>query len=217
MALYISQSSGRQGTLGVKSWRPGDTGVPNLADTKEELLLSCPKPVGFCSNLECLDQVRVTPHRNKRWGWSKGKLCHRCLDLRHDHGLELTELLALWEKQDRSCYCCGRELDHPRANRQRSELSINIDHDHKICPPAKNERGIQKRSHSCERCRRGLSCRDCNMRVLTEKAFWSPIASRNPSYWFLILGTDNYQIAINRLHDAISLLQESALRITIFS
>jgi ribosomal protein L37AE/L43A len=65
----------------------------------------------------------------------------------YQHGIEWEPLFAaLWEAQGGKCYLCGDELrpDQPRA--------IHLDHDHSCCPLAR----------SCERCRRGLACKDCN-------------------------------------------------------
>jgi hypothetical protein len=65
----------------------------------------------------------------------------------HQHGVPWEPLFqALWEAQDGRCYLCRDELrrDEPKA--------IHLDHDHSCCPLAR----------SCERCRRGLACKDCN-------------------------------------------------------
>jgi hypothetical protein len=53
---------------------------------------------------------------------------------------------SFWETQGGKCYLCGDDLqrDVPKA--------VHLDHDHSCCPLAR----------SCERCRRGLACQDCN-------------------------------------------------------
>ena len=66
---------------------------------------------------------------------------------RSEHGTEWEPLFnAFWEAQDGKCYLCGDPLqpDLPKA--------IHLDHDHACCPLGK----------SCERCRRGLACVECN-------------------------------------------------------
>lgn len=65
----------------------------------------------------------------------------------HQHGINWESLFrAFWEAQGGKCYLCGDDLkrDVPKA--------IHLDHDHACCPLAK----------SCERCRRGLACKECN-------------------------------------------------------
>lgn len=49
-----------------------------------------------------------------------------------------------WQEQDGRCYLCGLDLTEA--------VRICIEHDHRCCGP----------SRSCERCRRGLSCINCN-------------------------------------------------------
>jgi hypothetical protein len=66
------------------------------------------------------------------------------------HGVDWDTLYAeLWESQGGKCYLCGDPLrkDLPKA--------IHLDHDHSCCPLGK----------SCERCRRGLACKNCNLMV----------------------------------------------------
>lgn len=48
--------------------------------------------------------------------------------------------------QDGKCYLCGDPLD------RETPKGIHLDHDHECCPLGR----------SCERCRRGLACKDCN-------------------------------------------------------
>jgi Recombination endonuclease VII len=68
--------------------------------------------------------------------------------LRHIHGPEGPTLFdTLWAAQDGKCYLCGEQL-RPDLNRQ-----IHLDHDHSCCPLGR----------SCERCRRGLACKPCNL------------------------------------------------------
>ena len=70
---------------------------------------------------------------------------------RSTHGTDDWDALfsSLWDAQQGMCYLCGDPLqrDVPRA--------IHLDHDHACCPLAK----------SCERCRRGLACKDCNRMI----------------------------------------------------
>jgi hypothetical protein len=56
---------------------------------------------------------------------------------------------SFWEAQGGKCYLCGSILrkDIPR--------SIQLDHDHSCCPLGR----------SCEKCRRGLACTDCNILI----------------------------------------------------
>lgn len=53
---------------------------------------------------------------------------------------------SLWAAQKGLCYLCSDPLDREAAK------AIHLDHDHRCCPLGR----------SCERCRRGLACKDCN-------------------------------------------------------
>lgn len=69
---------------------------------------------------------------------------------RSRHGTPWESLMAsLLEKQDRRCYLCGDQLclDSPR--------DVHLDHDHACCP----------KWRTCEICRRGLACRNCNLLI----------------------------------------------------
>ena len=67
--------------------------------------------------------------------------------LDYKHGCDWAELFArLWHDQDGRCYLCGDPLD-PDAYR-----GIHLDHDHSCCPLGR----------SCDSCRRGLCCPQCN-------------------------------------------------------
>lgn len=66
---------------------------------------------------------------------------------RSTHGVDWDVLFSsLWDAQDGKCYLCGGQLD------QESPKAIHLDHDHACCPLGR----------TCERCRRGLACSDCN-------------------------------------------------------
>lgn len=156
VSLYISQGFGPKA---ARIWTPGDPGTPNRAGSKQELLSFCLQPDPLpCPSAECGNMRYIAAQpcpRRRYWFWSQRKHCSRCKSLRGDHGLELTELIAMWEAQDRRCYYCRGKLGDPRANRHGSAA---IDHDHRICPQGK---------HSCERCRRGLACNECNVQELS--------------------------------------------------
>lgn len=64
------------------------------------------------------------------------------------HGLRPEDWAALWNAQDGRCYLCGEQL----VDRDRQ---VHVDHDHSCCP----------RDHSCQICRRGLACADCNLAI----------------------------------------------------
>ena|SRR5215475_4472416 len=64
--------------------------------------------------------------------------------LRTHHGLTPETWAAMWESQDGLCYLCGRSLETVR---------VHIDHHHSCCP----------QTYSCRRCRRGLTCNQCNV------------------------------------------------------
>lgn len=67
---------------------------------------------------------------------------------RSAHGVEWAALFeGLWEAQAGLCYLCKQPLDRD-ASRQ-----VHLDHDHRCCPLGR----------SCERCRRGLACKSCNL------------------------------------------------------
>ncbi|SRR5258708_28767864 len=59
------------------------------------------------------------------------------------HGIRPEDWGALWDAQDGKCYLCGDEL---------VEGKVHIDHNHDHCGQGK----------SCQVCRRGLTCRNCN-------------------------------------------------------
>jgi hypothetical protein len=67
---------------------------------------------------------------------------------RSQHGTDWGPLFeALWEAQDGCCYLCGDPLQRD------ADRAIHLDHSHECCPLGK----------SCERCRRGLACKECNL------------------------------------------------------
>jgi hypothetical protein len=67
--------------------------------------------------------------------------------LREQHGMTELDYSRMVVAQDGRCAGCGRIP--PIAGKD-----LHIDHDHRCCP-----RG----GRSCERCRRGLLCAECNM------------------------------------------------------
>jgi recombination endonuclease VII len=70
--------------------------------------------------------------------------------LDYKHGCDWAELFArFWHDQEGKCYLCGDPLD-PDVYR-----GIHLDHDHACCPLGR----------SCELCRRGLACRQCNVLI----------------------------------------------------
>lgn len=122
----------------------------------------------------------------------------RCQNLLQHHGLELAELVAMWEAQDRRCYRypdCSRTLNDPRLdpeNKARGQGKIVIDHDHQKCP---------KTFHSCKRCRRGLTCHNCNVKdlAITRRGLWTLPEDKELDRWLEFLGTDER----DRLRDAL--------------
>ena len=114
MTIYTTEGRG-SGSV-KKTWKFGDPGHPNHADSKEELLAFCPKPDSPpCLNAECDEMGFVVPHASRGdWMWVKMTYCRRCQDLRNHHGMVLTDLLAIWEGQNRSCYQCLKALPDPR-------------------------------------------------------------------------------------------------------
>ncbi len=74
----------------------------------------------------------------------------RAARTRSAHGTEWDALFdKFWEAQDGQCYLCGDPLD------REAYRAIHLDHDHRCCPLGK----------SCERCRRGLACKECNLLI----------------------------------------------------
>jgi len=64
------------------------------------------------------------------------------------HGTPLGPLFdAMWEAQDGKCYLCGDTLQRD------VKRAIHLDHDHSCCGPER----------TCEKCRRGLACKECNL------------------------------------------------------
>lgn len=184
MSLYISQ---RFHFDQRKIWIPGDPGLPTSADTKQELLPWRPTPPP-CPATECNRKCIIQPvlhHKSGYWRWQHRYLCDRCKFLRYSHGLELTDLIAIWEKQNRQCFQCSRTLIDPRLNVSRKRAdTIKIDHDHMICP---------RKVHSCERCRRGLACCSCNVNELAIKkaGFWIlPEDDKDLSRWLEFIGPE---------------------------
>jgi Recombination endonuclease VII len=70
----------------------------------------------------------------------------RVTQLRRRHGMRPEDWSALWEAQAGRCYLCGGGLAAEKAH---------IDHDHSCCGP----------DRSCETCRRGLACEQCNRAI----------------------------------------------------
>lgn len=63
------------------------------------------------------------------------------------HGCDWDELFAqLWHTQQGKCYLCEDPLDRGKYR------GIHLDHDHSCC----------RLGRSCEKCRRGLACMQCN-------------------------------------------------------
>lgn len=203
MSLYISQGSGS----GVKivAWSPGDPGIPNRADSKEELQAHCPLPEPLpCRNAEC-NNMGVTgvgrPTKGHRFFcWNRHAECYRCYGLYNRHKLRLIELIALWEAQDRRCYHCSRMLADPRLGEIKGE-SLRVDHDHNICPQA---------HHSCKRCRRGLACKSCNVNQLAIRtAGWCVLPQGDSlAGWLEFLGPADR----DRLRAGLTLFPEQPVR-----
>jgi hypothetical protein len=197
VALYFVQGRGA-GTSRI-IWNPGDLGLPNRADTKEELLSSCPEPESFPCPADGCDQARyVYPRQDTRtryWVWLRMGFCLRCQHLHNDHGLKLSELRALWESQDRRCFRCSKTLPDPQiiiAGVRGKGRRAQIDHDHTICP---------KPRHSCQRCRRGLACTACNSWDLSIRTggFWIPPEGDELHRWLEFLGPagrDSIRVAL---------------------
>lgn len=164
MSVYVTTGRGR--TAKRRIWNPGDPGSPTLADSKQELISFCRKPdFTSCPKAECSNTCSIYPSKQAKrapfWCWSRKGICTRCENLYRQHGLELTELIALWEAQDCKCYRypeCSRMLVDPRIPVPRGQGKIVVDHDHTICPRA---------HHSCKLCRRGLACHLCNVQELS--------------------------------------------------
>ncbi len=68
--------------------------------------------------------------------------------LKHKHRMSPAEWHALWDKQLGRCYLCTDPLPEKRRD-------VHVDHDHSCCPDG----------YSCASCRRGLTCRSCNLLI----------------------------------------------------
>jgi hypothetical protein len=68
--------------------------------------------------------------------------------LRDQHGMTEADYARMVVAQDGRCAGCDRTPPF------RGDKQLHIDHDHRCCPQG---------GRSCERCRRGLLCPDCNM------------------------------------------------------
>jgi Recombination endonuclease VII len=173
MALYIVQGRGAGSSREI--WTPGDPRHPNQADSREEVLSSCPRPESLpCPAAGCSNMCHSSPHsyrkgRESYWHWLRPGLCRRCQSLQSHHGMRLTDLIALWEAQGRRCYECSRSLPDPSviSNVRGGGREALIDHDHRTCPQT---------GHSCKKCRRGLVCVACNTH---------PLAMRTIGLWVL--------------------------------
>ena len=74
----------------------------------------------------------------------------QAIDRSRRHGLRAGQFEALWEAQGgRCCYC-----EQPLPREGASSRAV-IDHDHTCCGPKR----------SCDACRRGLACNNCNVIV----------------------------------------------------
>ena len=104
----------------------------------------------------------------------------------------------MWERQDCRCYNCDRMLGDPRISRHGAS---EIDHDHRICAGKK---------HSCERCRRGLACHDCNVLDLAvrSKGSWRLPVGDDLARWLEFLGPAER----DRLRQALTLFPEQPVR-----
>jgi hypothetical protein len=65
------------------------------------------------------------------------------------HGMRPEDWTALWQAQDGRCYLCGDEIDRLGGR------LVAVDHDHSHCG----------QRPSCQVCRRGLACMDCNIAI----------------------------------------------------
>lgn len=206
MAVYIIKSRGPRSR---KVWTPGDPGQPSHADSKPELLAFCPAPEPIqCPTAGCGNMCCSYPHSTYgRWQWLKLHRCRRCQELRNRHGLELAELVAMWEAQDRRCFRypeCPRMLPDPRiiTATRGGGRDAQIDHDHRICP---------QKSHSCERCRRGLACVACNTHSLSIRTtgLWVlPEKTKDLRLWLEFLGPEDR----HRLRDVLGSFPDQPAR-----
>jgi len=204
MGLYVVWNRGAGARREI--WIPGDPGQPNYADTKEELLSSCPEPESLpCPGAGCDGLGTVYAHTSRGlWAWAKMSRCRRCQDLRNHHGMELADLIAIWEAQGRQCFKCSNPLPDPRiivAGVRGRGREAKIDHDHRICPQA---------SHSCSRCRRGLVCVRCNCHELSIRSggWWVLPKGDDLRGWLEFLGPEDR----DRLRQALTLFPEQPVR-----
>lgn len=207
MSLYVIQGRGPYASKTV--WIPGDPGIPTHADSKEELLSSCPLPEPVkCRIAECDNMRQVwagTQYRTqgRRWYWFRRTVCHRCRFLSDAHGLGLAELIAMWDAQNGRCYRCFRQLVDPRTpdHDGRKADSTRVDHDHRICP---------QEQHSCDRCRRGLACNICNTQDLSETSAGLRILPKGDDLvrWLEFLGPADR----DRLRQTLALFPEQPVR-----
>lgn len=210
MTLYVTTGGWGAGSV-KKVWVPGDPGHPTCGDTKDELLQSPGPEVPPCSNAECINQTQVYVRSGRGyWYWTVNRFCRRCYTLRSLHSLELPELIALWEAQNRCCYQCSKPLADPRLPQMGRKASLNrpdgtslirIDHDHRICPKA---------SHSCVRCRRGLACNGCNCQELSvrSRGMWILPQGGDLRGWLEFLGPEDR----DRLRKALTAFPEQPVR-----
>lgn len=92
--------------------------------------------------------VEASRERQRRSGGRTARV-GSAYNLRAVHGLAPTDKAAMREAQDGRCCYCNRPLPE-------DERKVHIDHDHSCtCGPKK----------SCDFCRRGLACENCNRLV----------------------------------------------------
>lgn len=97
------------------------------------------------------DECRVKGRRETTRRYRERRKSRADLDrpfLMYQHGMTEADYQRMLEAQGGRCAGCGRTP--PIAGKD-----LHIDHDHTTCHP--------NGGRSCERCRRGLLCAECNM------------------------------------------------------
>lgn len=92
--------------------------------------------------------------RNRIRGARRDRAKDSARELRARHGMVTDEWGKLWDAQNGECYLCGGALTTSNGPGPRQRTAV-VDHIHSCCGPKR----------SCQACRRGLACSNCNLIV----------------------------------------------------
>jgi hypothetical protein len=94
------------------------------------------------------DHYRLRTSEQRRAEYERNRDYYTAANYRATHGLTLDDYEAMLAAQGGRCAICGTDQPGGKYGKR-----FHIDHDHSCCPKGK----------SCEKCRRGLLCANCNV------------------------------------------------------